>query len=92
MNRPTTAICLALGIASLGLAACSEQTQEDGKAFAEGAAEDTAANAEVVGEKLEEATVVAADKVSEGAADVRDEVAEKRENAPPNDGELDGTD
>ena len=92
MNRQTTAICLALGIAGLGLSACSEQTREDGKAFAEGAAADTAANAEVVGEKLEEATVVAADKVSEGAADVRDEVAEKRENAPPNDGELDGTD
>ena len=25
-------------------------------------------------------------------AELRDEVAEKRENAPPNDGELDGTD
>ncbi len=92
MKRPTATLLLTLGAVSLGLAACSEQTKEDGKAFAEGAAEDTAANAEVVGEKLEEATVVAADKVSEGAAELRDEVAEKRENAPPNDGELDGTD
>ena len=92
MNRLNTAVLLALATASLGLAACSEQTKEDGKAFAEGAAADTAANAEVVGEKLEEATVVAADKVSEGAADVRDDVAEKRETAEPTDGELDGTD
>ena len=92
MKRRNTAILAALAATSLGLAACSEQTQEDGKAFAEGAAEDTAANAEVVGEKLEEATIVAADKVSDGAADLRDEVAEKRENAPENDGELDGTD
>lgn len=92
MKRPNPAIVLALGAASLGLVACSEQTKEDGKAFAEGAAADTAENAQVVGEKLEEATVVAADKVSEGAAGVRDEVAEERENAEPNDGELDGTD
>jgi len=92
MKRRNTAILAAFAATSLGLAACSEQTQEDGKAFAEGAAEDTAANAEVVGEKLEEATIVAADKVSEGAADLRDEVAEKREKAPENDGELDGTD
>lgn len=92
MKRSNTALLLALGTASLALAACSEQTQQDGKAFAEGAAADTAANAEVVGEKIEEATVVAADKVSEGAADVRDDVAEKRANAPENDGELDGTD
>ena len=92
MKRPNAAVLLALAATSLSLAACSEETQEDGKAFAEGAAADTAANAEVVGEKLEEATVVAADKVSEGAADLRDDVAEKRENAPENDGELDGTD
>ena len=92
MNRPNTALLLALAAASLGLAACSEETQESGKAFAEGAAADTAANAEVVGEKLEEATVVAADKVSEGSADVRDDVAEKRETSEPTDGELDGTD
>ena len=92
MKRANTAVLLALGAASISLAACSEQTKEDGKAFAEGAAADTAANAEVVGEKLEEATIVAADKVSEGAADVRDEVSEKRKNAPENDGELDGTD
>lgn len=92
MKRSIAVMLATLGAASLGLAACSEQTQEDGKAFAEGAAADTAANAEVVGEKLEEATVVAADKVSEGAADLRDEVAEERETAAPNDGELDGTD
>tara|TARA_B100000678_G_scaffold106177_1_gene89023 strand:- start:1709 stop:1987 length:279 start_codon:yes stop_codon:yes gene_type:complete len=92
MKRLNTALFLGLAAASLGLAACSEQTQENGKAFAEGAAADTAANAEVVGEKLEEATVVAADKVSEGAADLRDDVAEKREKAEPTDGKLDGTD
>ncbi|WP_370179695.1 hypothetical protein [Alteriqipengyuania sp.] len=92
MKRPNTAVLLALGAASLGLAACSEQTREDGQAFAEGAAADTAANAEVVGEKLEEATIVAADKVSEETAELRDDMTEKRKNAPPNDGELDGTD
>ena len=92
MKSPNTALLLALAAASLGLAACSEQTQEDAEAFAEGAAADTAANAEVVGEKLEEATVVAADKVSEGAADLRDDVADKREKSQPTDGELDGTD
>ncbi len=74
MKRSNVAMVVALAAASLGLAACSEQTQENGKAFAEGAAADTAANAEVVGEKLEEATVVAADKVSEASADLRDDV------------------
>ena len=49
MNRPNTALLLALAAASLGLVACSEETQESGKAFAEGAAADTAANAEVEG-------------------------------------------
>ncbi|MEL7690437.1 hypothetical protein [Citromicrobium bathyomarinum] len=92
MKRSNVAMVVALAAASLGVAACSEQTKEDGKAFAEGAAADTAANAEVVGEKIEQATVVAADKVSEGAADVRDDVAEKREKAEPTDGKLDGTD
>ena len=92
MKRSNVAVVVALAAASLGLAACSEKTQEDGKAFAEGAAADTAANAEVVGEKIEDATVVAADKVSEGAADLRDDVAEKREKSPPTDGKLDGTD
>tara|TARA_B100000678_G_scaffold289652_1_gene300691 strand:- start:2136 stop:2414 length:279 start_codon:yes stop_codon:yes gene_type:complete len=92
MKRPNTMTSFAVAAALIGLSACSEQTQEDGEAFIEGAAADTAANAEVVGEKLEDATVVAADKVSEGAADLRDDVAEKRENAPENDGELDGTD
>ena len=91
MKRSNVAMVVALAAASLGLAACSEQTQENGKAFAEGAAA-TAANAEVVGEKLEEATVVAADKVSEASADLRDDVAEKREKAEPTDGKLDGTD
>ena len=76
MNRPNIAVLAALGAASLGLAACSEQTQKDGEAFVEGAAADTAANAEVVQEKVEDAAIVASDKVSEGAADMRDEMAE----------------
>ena len=44
MKRPTATLLLTLGAVSLGLAACSEQTKEDGKAFAEGAAADTAAS------------------------------------------------
>lgn len=92
MKRPITAISLALGMTTLALAGCSEQTQEDGKEFAEGAAADTAANAEVVGEKLEDAAIVASDKVSEGAAAARDEMAEDEATEEPTDGELDGTD
>ena len=92
MKYSDVAMVVALAAGSLGLAACSEKTQENGKAFVDGAAADTAANAEVVGDKIEEATIVAADKVSEGAADLRDDVAEKRESRPPADDKLDGTD
>ena len=92
MNRPNIAVLAALGAASLGLAACSEQTQEDCEAFVEGAAADTAANAEVVQEKVEDAAIVASDKVSEGAADMRDEMAEDEAAEQPTDGDLDGTD
>ncbi|NCP20338.1 MAG: hypothetical protein GW855_14435 [Erythrobacter sp.] len=92
MKRPTTALFLALGAASLGLSACSEQTQQDGEAFVEGAAEDTAANAEVVQEKVEDAAIVASDKVSEGAADLRDEMAKDEASEPQTDEQLDGTD
>ena len=92
MKRSTTVVLLALGTASLGLAACSEQTQEDGAAFVEGAAADTAANAEVVQEKVEDAAIVASDKVSEGAANARDEMADDEASEPPTDDKLDGTD
>ena len=92
MKRSTTAVLLALGTASLGLAACSEQTQEDGAAFVEGAAADTAANAEVVQEKVEDAAIVASDKVSKGAAHARDEMAADEDSEPATDGKLDGTD
>jgi len=92
MKRSNTAILLALGAASLGLAACSEQTQEDGKEFIEGAAADTAANAEVVQEKVEDAAIVASDKVSEVSADARDEMADDEASEPPVDDKLDGTD
>ena len=92
MNRPNIAVLAALGAASLGLAACSEQTQEDGEAFVEGAAADTAANAEVVQEKVEDAAIVASDKVSEVSADARDEMADDEASEPPVDDKLDGTD
>ena len=92
MKHSKTAILLALGAASLGLAACSEQTQEDGKEFIEGAAADTAANAEVVQEKVEDAAIVASDKISEGAAEARDEMAEDEAAEPQTDEQLDGTD
>lgn len=92
MKRPNFAVLVTLGAASLALAACSEQTQDDGEAFVEGAAEDTAANAEVMQEKVEDAAIVASDKVSEGAANMRDEMAEDEASEPATDGELDGTD
>ena len=92
MYRPNIAVLAALGAVSLGLAACSEQTQEDGEAFVEGAAADTAANAEVVQEKVEDAAIVASDKVSKGAANMRDEMAEDEATEPQTDEELDGTD
>ena len=92
MKRPNIAVVVTLGAIALGLAACSEQTQEDGEAFVEGAAADTAANAEVVQEKVEDAAIVASDKVSEGAANVRDEMAEDEASEPATDEQLDGTD
>ena len=92
MKRSIAILLPAAGALALGLAACSEQTQEDGEAFVEGAAADTAANAEVVQEKVEDAAIVASDKVSEGAANMRDDMAEDEASEPPTDEELDGTD
>lgn len=74
------------------LAACSENTQDAAQETAARAAADTKANAEVVGDDLRKGAIVAADKVSEGAADLRNDMVEDDRNAPPNDGELDGTD
>ena len=92
MKRPISTMILALGVSTLGLSACSEQTQQDAEAFAEGAAVDTEANAEVVQEKVEDAAIVAADKVSEGAANLRNEMADDEAAEPPVDDKLDGTD
>ena len=92
MKRSIAILLTASCALALGLAACSEQTQEDGEAFVEGAAADTAANAEVVQEKVEDAAIVASDKVSEGAANMRDDMAEDEASEPPTDEELDGTD
>ncbi len=92
MKRSIATMLPALGAIAIGLGACSEQTQEDGEAFVEGATADTVANAEVLQEKVEDAAIVAADKVSEGASKARDEMAQDEASEPATDEQLDGTD
>nr|WP_137676807.1 hypothetical protein [Parerythrobacter lutipelagi] len=58
--------------AAIGLASCSEQTQNNAQLAAERAGDDIEANADVVGEVIEEGAIDAADAVSKGAANLRD--------------------
>lgn len=91
MRKIATGIIVAA--TALGLAACSEQTQEKAALTAERAAADTEENAEVVGNELREGAIVAADEISEGAADLRETLeADDAADTYEGDGQLDGTD
>lgn len=90
MRKTLTALS---ALALIGLAACSEETQQNAAETVDRAAADTAANAEVVEDAVREGTIVAADKVSEGAENLRDELVEDERTDPDQgDGALDGTD
>ncbi|MBH5321074.1 hypothetical protein [Aurantiacibacter sediminis] len=80
-----TAIATTLFAASVtcfGLAACSEQTENDAARTADMAAEDAAANAEVAGEAIEEGAIDASEAVAEGASNLADELREGDEEEP----------
>ena len=66
----------------LGLAACSEQTQDDAARTADLAGDDIEANAAVVGEALEDGAKKAAGAVSEGAANLEREIEEGDKETP----------
>ena len=74
MNRPTIAALAALSLS--GLAACSQETQDDAARTADLAGDDIEANAAVVGEVLEDGAKQAAGAVSEGAANLEREIEE----------------
>ena len=76
MKRAIVAIMFAFSTTAFGLAACSENTQDDAATAANLAAEDAEANAEVVGEAIEEGAIDAADAVSKGAANLSQELRE----------------
>ena len=82
MKRAVTAIMLAFSTTAFGLAACSENTQQDAAEAANLAAEDAEANAEVVGEVLEEGAKDATAAISEGAADLNQRLEEGDEEEP----------
>ena len=65
-----------------GLAACSEQTQEDASRTADLAGDDIEANAAVVGEALEDGAKKAAGAVSEGAANLEQRIEEGDKETP----------
>ena len=93
MRIAVIATLLTASVASFGLAACSEQTQDDAQVLADKAAADTRDNLEVIENSVREGTIVAADKVSEGADDLKAELAEDElTDEQQGDGALDGTD
>ena len=93
MRIAVIATLLTASVASFGLAACSEQTQDDAQILADKAAADTRDNLEVIENSVREGTIVAADKVSEGADDLKAELAEDElTDEQQGDGALDGTD
>ena len=67
----TAAIALA---AVSGVAACSEQTQQDAAETADLAGDDIEANAAVVGEAIEDGAKTAAGAVAEGAANLEQRI------------------
>ena len=80
MNRPALISLAALSLC--GLAACSEQTQDDAARTADLAGDDIEANAQVVGEVLEDGAKAAAGAVAEGAADLEQQIEEGDERTP----------
>ena len=65
-----------------GLAACSQETQEDAARTADRAGEDIEANAEVVGEAIQDGAKKAAGAVSEGAADLEQSIEASDQEEP----------
>ncbi|MBA4764938.1 MAG: entericidin EcnAB [Erythrobacter sp.] len=66
----------------LGLAACSDQTQEDAARTADLAGDDIEANAEVAGEVLEQGAKEAAGAVAEGASNLERHIEENDTETP----------
>ena len=84
---------ISLAIAALGLAACSEQTQEDAAETLDRAAADTEDNLEVIENTVREGSIEAAEQVSEGAQNLQAELEQDERTDPDQgDGALDGTD
>ena len=67
------------GVAALGLAACSEKTEDNAAAAVEGAANDTAVNAEMTGDALENAATDVGNAAANGAAAVEADVQDETE-------------
>lgn len=65
-----------------GLAACSEETQEDASRTADLAGDDIEANAAVAGEVLEEGAKEAAGAVAEGASNLESHIEEGDTESP----------
>ena len=82
MNRAIAVLLFAASTTSFGLAACSQQTQEDAEAAFETAADDTEANAAVVGEAIEDGAIKASEEISEGAAALAEDLREGDEEEP----------
>lgn len=91
MRKTLTALLAATTM--LGLAACSEQTEDNAKIMADRAAEDAKANAEVVENAAREGGIVAAGKLSEAADKMQAELQKDEKTDPDQgDGKLNGTD
>ncbi|QZD88758.1 entericidin EcnAB [Qipengyuania aurantiaca] len=69
-------VTTAIALATLSLAACSQETQDDAARTADLAGDDIEANAAVVGEVLEDGAKKAAGAVSEGAANLERNIEE----------------
>lgn len=65
-----------------GLAACSEQTQQDASRTADLAGDDIEANAQVAGEVIEEGAKEAAGAVAEGASNLESHIEENDNETP----------
>ena len=77
--RIATAATLA---ALIGLAACSQETQEDAARTADLAGDDIEANAAVVGEVIEDGAKDAAGAVAQGAENLQRNIEEGDEETP----------
>lgn len=72
---------VALG-AVVGLAGCSQETEQNAAEMVERAAKDVEANLDVAGEVIEEGAIDAADSVSKGAGNLRDNLEAGDEEEP----------